>query len=356
MASRIASPDPLSSARREVAAASDWHGVGALPWLAGPLRQALSMANAHALLVHGPAGAGHLAFMLMLAQSLLCEADSPPAPRPCGRCTACLRLQQRSHPDFLLLAPFALRRELGWASDDDEDAPKGETKPSKEVRIVQIRRAIAWSQQSSGRGRGKLLLIHPADTLNLQSANALLKTLEEPPGQLRLVLSSTDPERLLPTLRSRCQRLGLGLPTADQATAWLQGQGLALPEPLLRLCGGSPLQALDWAHDGITAAMVAELPQRIATGDASSLAGQPVPRVVDLLLRLAHDWAALAVGGTPRYFAASSFAARPVPASRIDTIGAWHAALLRTARHAEHPWQAALLVESLVLLAGPIWA
>ena len=357
MATRSAGPETVSSAQREATAAfGGGQGTNALPWLLSPLRQALAMTNSHALLVHGPAGVGHLAFGLILAQTLLCEADGATTPRPCGQCTACQRLRQRSHPDFLLLAPFALRRELGWASDDDEDAPKGDAKPSKELRIVQVRQAIAWSQHSSGRGRGKVLLIHPADALNLQSANALLKTLEEPPGQLRLLLTSADPERLLPTLRSRCQRLRLDLPSADDAVAWLQRQGIALSEPLLRLCGGSPLQALDWAHDGITPALVAALPRRIAAGDASALAGQTVPRVVDLLLRLAHDLAAVAVGGPPRFFAADSFAAKSTLASRVDKISAWHSVLLRTARHAEHPWQAPLLVESLVVQSRPIWA
>ena len=146
------------------------------------------------------------------------------------------------------------------------------------------------------------------------------------------------------------------MPSAEDAAAWLQGQGIALPEPLLRLCGGSPLQALDWAHDGITAALVAELPRRIAAGDANALVGQPIPRVVDLLLRLAHDLAAVAVGGPPRYFAADSFAAKAALARRIDKISAWHGVLLRTARHADHPWQAPLLVESLVVQSRPIWA
>ena len=75
-----------------------------------------------------------------------------------------------------------------------------------------MRTAIDWVVQSSSRGRAKVVLLHPAEAMNLQAASALLKTLEEPPGQARLLLSTADEARLLPTVRSRCQRIRLAAP------------------------------------------------------------------------------------------------------------------------------------------------
>ena len=98
-------------------------------------------------------------------------------------------------------------------------APRSKAKPSKEIRVDAVRAAIEWGQKTSSRGGAKVILIHPAQAMNPTAANALLKTLEEPAGPLRLVLTTNDPEALLPTVRSRCQRLRLDLPPAAQALA-----------------------------------------------------------------------------------------------------------------------------------------
>ncbi len=347
-----------------------------LPWLATGLAAASQLAGAHALLIHGPAGAGHFDLAVLLAQSLLCEAAPPtsaataaattsaitaatapagPAARTlaaaCGRCASCHLVATRAHPDLRMVLPAALRVQRGWTDEADYIAPKGEAKPSRELRIDQVRAAIDWTQQTSGRGRGKVLLLHPADALNLSAANALLKTLEEPPGQMRLLLTSADPEHLLPTVRSRCQRLALALPAAAQARAWLQAQGLDSPDALLALAGGSPLEALSWAQDGLSPALLAALPRRVAAGDASVLAGRPIPRVVELLLKLSHDAQVLAAGGVPRFFIPASL---PVGAD-LAALRVWQQALQRVARHDEHPWSAALLIESLVSQAAAVW-
>lgn len=340
-----------------------------LPWLGEPLAAAAALAGAHALLIHGPAGAGHLELGLLLAQATLCEAASPRRSgsdgpegqdglagaagpgRPCGRCASCHLVATRVHPDLLLVIPDALRVQLGWVDDEDSKLHKAETKPSRDIRVEQVRQAIAWSQQTSGRGRGKVMLVHPADALNGPAANALLKTLEEPPGMMRLLLTSADPERLLPTVRSRCQRLPLALPPLATAEAWLREQGLAEPAALLALAAGSPLEALAWAREGVTQATLAELPRRVAAGDASVLIGRSVSRAVDLLLKLSHDGQVMAAGGSPRFFSAG---AMPAPVDAAALRG-WQQALLRAARHDEHPWNAGLLIESLVTQAMAVW-
>ena len=323
-----------------------------LPWLDTALVQAGALAQAHALLIHGPAGGGHLALGLLLAQTALCEDPAAvQRQRACGRCGSCHLVVTRAHPDFLLILPETLRVALGWVDDEDSKLAKGEAKPSREIKVDQVRSAIAWAQQTSGRGRGKVMLLHPADALNTAAANALLKTLEEPPGPLRLLLTSADPERLLATVRSRCQRLRLDLPPTAVALAWLQAQGVADPGALLQAAGGSPLEALAWAREGVTAQILAELPRRVAAGDASALAGRPVPRVVDWLLRLSHDLQVMSAGGAPRFFAAQHLPAGADPAA----LRVWQAALQRTARHDEHPWHAGLLLESLVSQAAAVW-
>ena len=92
--------------------------------------------------------------------------------------------------------------------------------------------------------------------------------------------------------------------------------------------------------------------QSVAAGDASVLQGRPVPRVVELLLKLSHDAQVLAAGGAPRFFAAAQMPQGADPVA----LRAWQQALLRVARHDEHPWSAALLIESLVTQAAAVWA
>lgn len=334
-------------------------GVGAdgqlpLPWLAAPLARAQVLAHAHALLAHGPAGVGQLEFGLLLAQGWLCERPQHgQGGAGCGRCESCGLVRLRNHPDMRLVIPYALRVNLGWVRDDEDelDKPRGEGKPSAEIRIDAMRRAIDWAQSTSSRGRGKALVIHPADAMNGPTANALLKTLEEPPGQLRIVLTTADPERLLPTVRSRCQRVAMALPEPAQAGAWLRAQGLADPAALLALAGGSPLEALALAAEGLTPQVLAELPRRVCAGDAAPLQGRPIPRVVELLQKLAHDAMAQAVGGAPRHYAADSLPA----GADLAALVAWQRGLLRAARHDQHPWNAGLLIESLVSQAAACW-
>ncbi len=327
-----------------------------LPWLSEALDQATRLDKAHAVLLAGPAGAGHLALALLMAQAALCEqpSGSPSAAgraMPCGRCTGCHLVNTRAHTDLLIVIPDLLRLQHGWVDDEDSKLTKSDAKPSKDIRIEQVRQAIAWSQQTSGRGRGKVMVLHPADALNGPAANALLKTLEEPPGRLRLLLTCTDPERLLPTLRSRCQRLRLRLPGTGPALAWLRQQGVGEPEALLQAAGGSPMEAQAWSGEGMNAAWLADLPRRVAAGDASLLVGRTIPRVLDLLLRLSHDLQARAAGGPPRFFQAAQLP----PGADPLALRAWQAALLRTARHDEHPWNAGLLIESLVAQAAQVW-
>ncbi|HET9821878.1 MAG TPA: DNA polymerase III subunit delta' [Burkholderiaceae bacterium] len=329
------------------------------PWLEAALDRGL-VHRAHALLLHGPGPLGQFELAAALARAWLCE--NPHQGRSCGACAACHLFDQHSHPDFKLLLPEALREPLGWAAPaDDEDEAEGggsksKAKPSREIRIDEVRAAIDWGQRTSARARAKVLVIHPAEAMNPSAANALLKTLEEPPGALRLLLTAHDPEALLPTVRSRCQRVAIGVPPRTEALDWLRAQGLAEPEVLWAAAGGLPQAALAWHQEGIDAAAWRRVPADVRRGAAKTLAAWPLPRVVDALQRLCHDLLAIAVGGEPRYFEASWLEPLRQPrAPAVDALVTLERELRVAARHDDHPWHAALRVEALLARMAALW-
>ena len=328
----------------------------ALPWLAGPAHDIATKQRGHALLVQGNPGAGVFELALRVARTWLCETDGADA--PCGRCTACHLLASNSHPDFRALLPELTQVELGWsvggaeAADAGDGEGKAKKKPSREIRIEAVRDAISWTQKSSSRGRAKVLLLFPADAMNLVASNALLKTLEEPPPGVRLLLVAEDAERLLPTLRSRCQRILFAGPTPEQALAWLEGQGVVNAPVLLAAAGGHPLAARRLAADGFDAAAWIALPRRIADGKWEPPAGATVPRLREVLQKLCHDAMAVAAGSAPRYFPATSL---PPPAAWAK-LADWSQSLARLARHDEHPFNAPLITDSLLTEAKAVWA
>lgn len=319
-----------------------------LPWLDAPLAALLgSQRPHHALLLHGEPGLGQFELGLSLAQAWLCEAggaDGSATPRrPCGVCASCRLVQAHSHPDLLVVLPEALQISLGWPDEDTGAGGAKERKPRREIVVDQVRRLVAFTQLSPSRGRGQVVLLHPAERLNHVAANTVLKTLEEPPGALRFILCTGAAGRLLPTIRSRCQPSLLALPERATALAWLAEQGVKQPEVLLAATGGRPLEARDWAAEGIDAATWSQLPAMVASGQGGAIAGWPLPRLVDALGRLCHDAMLVACDLRPRYF-------EQVPAgASLQALQDWATVLRRFAAQAEHPLNAALAVESLVL-------
>lgn len=324
-------------------------GAPLFPWLEAPLRAALGHPGSHALLVQGPDGVGQFEFTLALAQALLCDVRPTPTAPACGDCAGCRLFKARTHPDLLVLIPDAMRIANGWgeaesSAEEGVGASSSRAKPSKEIRIDAVREAIAFAQASNSRGRGKVVVVHPAQSMNPIASNALLKTLEEPVGQTTFLLASTSPEALLPTVRSRCQAFALGLPDEAAALRWLDQQGVLAPQALLAACGGRPLEAAAWAELGIDGRVWGNLPERVARRDASVFADWPLQRVVETLLKLCHDAMCAAVGAPPRYFGAEALG-RP---RNVPALIAWANELRRDARQAEHPWNVQLKVESLI--------
>jgi DNA polymerase-3 subunit delta' len=321
------------------------------PWLDDSLAQALSSQRGHALLVHGPTGVGQFEFCLRLAQAWLCEQkDRAPGAGACGLCASCHLVSAQAHPDLMVLVPEALRDQIGWGEDGDaggESEGKSKAKPSSEIKVDAVRRAVAFAQQTSARGVCKVVVIYPAERMNAVSANTLLKTLEEPPGAARFVLGTGNTEGLLPTIRSRCQSFRLNLPESQGAQAWLSQQGVSQPEVALAASGGEPLVAVDLARQGLDATTWVKVPKIVLSGQVGPLANWPVPLVVDTFQKLCLDMTLESLGHSPRYFPGVCLP----KGANLTRLVAWSSALRKSKRQAEHPLNASLQIESLVMQA-----
>lgn len=210
----------------------------------------------HALLIHGPRGIGKLALAEHFAQRVLCEAADP-SQAPCGSCEGCRWFLAGSHPDFRRVTPesMAPKTEQAEGPEEAQEAPARSAKPSTEIKIEQIRSLDGFLNLRSHRGRRRLALLHPAEDMNANSANAVLKSLEEPPGSAVFVLVSHRPARLLPTVRSRCLALPIPVPDGSSAMAWLRGQGIEEPDRWLAYAGGAPLRAVELSREAGQAAV-----------------------------------------------------------------------------------------------------
>lgn len=183
-----------------------------------------------ALLLIGPTGIGKYELARHIAAKIFCERDEV---EPCGVCRGCHLYAKGNHPDFFDI---------------------GLEEKSKAIKIDKIRFLINKLQNTPQYAEYQVVIIHPADTLNRASANALLKTLEEPPGKVFFILSVEQPGRLPATIISRCQRFTCVLQDEKLAIRWLQQKTEATPELLalaLRLAYGAPLQALKLIENNI---------------------------------------------------------------------------------------------------------
>lgn len=326
-----------------------------LPWLEHSLTEALAQVRGHATLVHGPEGVGQFEFAMALAQSWLCEAQPEgEAPRlACGRCPSCHLVAARSHPDLVVVVPEALQAALGWGDGSDEAADGAEKgsktrKPSQDIKVEAIRQVVQFAQNTASRGRAKVVVIHPAERMNTVASNTLLKTLEEPPGMVRFVISAGSLDQILPTVRSRCQAWRLPLPDEARAVQWLASEIPGLNQDaaltLLRAAGGQPLTARDRYALGLDATRWPQIPKEVALGNVAVFAGWPIPLVVETLQKVCHDLSCVAAGGQPRYFPVEAVQA----GGDLTRLTSWAAELRKAARHAEHPWNPGLRVEALL--------
>jgi DNA polymerase III subunit delta' len=315
------------------------------PWIDEQLRHLLAQ-RGHAWLLYGPSGLGQYELALELTRAWLCDDPGPAG--ACGRCGSCHTIDVRAHTDLFVLMPETAMLARGWplAEKAQTDIDEKKRKPSKDIRIDDVREAVEFSQRTSGRGRGKVVLVSPAERMNQPSANALLKTLEEPPGDVRFVLATEAAHQLLPTIRSRCQGHAMVWPAPAVASAWLQQQDIDAADvaALLRASGGRPQEALLLAQAGVNGRTWSQLPKALARGEAGLLADWAPPQAVDALQKVCHDVMAVRTGGAPRFFEPADL---PPPAGLVP-LSDWSRELARTARTAEHPFNPGLMLEALV--------
>ena len=314
------------------------------PWLQRQVVQ-LSRQPGHALLLTGPSGLGQYALGLALARLWLCENPTPEG--ACGHCTSCHAIDVRTHPDLFVLMPETLAMELNWPLDErtQEKIDRKELKASKWIKVEATRAAVAFTQMTRSRGNTQVILIHPAERLNVESANTLLKTLEEPVGAVRFILCTEAAHSLLPTIRSRCLAHPMQWPDQAEAVAWLQqalGEQGGAAELWLQAAGGRPDEALVWAQSGLSAQGWGTLPRAVASANGAPFANWPPARLMDVLQKICHDLMVVQTGARPRFFRPADL---PPPPSHT-ALNNWQRDLRTASRTMEHPFSPALLQEA----------
>ena len=344
------------------------------PWLHQQLSTLLSR-RGHAWLLQGPSGLGQYHLALELARAWLCENATPAG--ACYQCASCHSVDVRSHPDLCVLMSETVALELDWPLDEksQKEIDDKKRKPSKEIRVEAAREMINFTQHTRSGGHTKVVLVYPAERMNHVTANAILKTLEEPPGECRFILASEAAHILLPTIRSRCQTHTMVWPDEQQTLPWLMKQGLASADAkaTLRAAGGRPEDALALANAGLKASQWSGFPLMVSRGQLAALADLSPAQAIDRLQKLCHDMLALQTGATPRFFevadlqavwgsakgaSGASGASSANGSSNTTTspksmysLTQWAKDLMEAARTAQHTYNPGLMLEALMAQA-----
>lgn len=265
----------------------------------------------HALLLSGPEGIGKAQFAVAAAARLLCEStrDSTPDGDACGECPSCRWFASGNHPDFRHVVPEADAESEETTGDGDRK------KASRQILIDQIRDLEDFVFIGGHRNGARVVLIEPAEAMNLSAQNSLLKILEEPPSSVYFILISSQWRRLLPTIRSRCRTLLLPRPSATEAKAWLDDQHEKSAVELLPLLGDAPLRALAESNNGrgsILTSVLATLaepgPDPLALAarwqgqlQLKSEGGLPMASFIQVLQKWIFDLAQFKLAGRSRF-------------------------------------------------------
>ncbi|MBL8481390.1 MAG: DNA polymerase III subunit delta' [Rhodocyclaceae bacterium] len=325
----------------------------------------------HAMLLSGAPGSGILEFARTLAQRLLCE-NARGTDQPCEKCPACTWFNGHGHPDFLLLRPAS-----EMEAQDDEDAGESEggadkterKAPSRQILIDQVRTTSEFMAVGAHQGGRRVVLIEPAEAMNVQAANALLKMLEEPPPHGVFLLVSYAARRLLPTLRSRCRWIAMAKPEPAAAVPWLEAQGVREAGLALAAAGGAPLRAMEFARGGLGERrrdFARGLARLALGGDVLELAAQwqlwvadrkdpqavrvDLPLIVSWMQEWAADVGAARLGAEVRFFPEQAADLHRIAQSGGGAqIGAWYNELCKMRGVAGHTLNARLFIEDMLL-------
>ena len=316
------------------------------PWLQRQLNE-LRQQRGHALLLVGPSGLGQYELALALARSWLCE--TPTAHGACGQCGSCHAVDVHTHPDLCMLMPETLSLELGWPLDEvsQKKIDEKDRKASKIIKVEAARQAVTFTQFTRSRGNTKVVLVYPAERMNMESANTLLKTLEEPVGAVRFVLATEAAHQLLPTVRSRCLTHHLQWPSEEEALPWLMSQAntpmsAEQARVVWRASGGRPDDALRWAAMGLSAQTWSQLPKALAQGQAQAMSDWEPAVQLEVMQKVCHDLMAVASGAAPRFFETDHLPAK----AHLFRLQRWSQELMQAARSVEHPVNAGLRWEA----------
>lgn len=309
----------------------------------------------HALLLIGQRGLGKFQLAQQFAASLLCEQPASDG-RACQRCLACNWFAQGNHPDFRLLQPEAMA--------EDAEAEEGKKKASQQITIDQVRGLDDFLNIGTHRDGLRIILVNPAEAMNRNTANALLKTLEEPAPNTLFLLVSNEPLRLLPTIRSRCQSVPVPVPSPRLTEAVLAEAGVSEAGRWLALAGGSPMLAIELAAGGSTA-WLETLVARLANGgriDPLALAGElekavkeskgklALKAIVEALQKWLVDLTLVANGQSVRYFLPqqSTISSLAAMISAVKLIR-FYREMVKRRQEAEQPLNARLFLEGIFL-------
>ena len=302
--------------------------------------QALRTRVTQGLLFQGQKGIGKLDLAVNFAQALLCEHPLEDG-AACKACPACHWFSQGSHPDYRLVQP----------ESESEGVEVGK-KPSHQISVDQIRSLSDFLGMSAHQGGRRVVIIHPAEAMNTNAANALLKSLEEPPVGMLFILVTHKPQALLPTIVSRCLSFVLATPDVQTSTRFLAAQGVKHPVDALASNGFSPLLALQNA-DGIEARE--KLLRALQQGKmdvfalAEALNKTEQVQVVQWLQQWCYDLISQKLAGRSRYHPGSETLMRELvaPLDALD-LARLQAVMQTAKREAQHTLNAKLFLESLL--------
>ena len=324
------------------------------PWIAPVLERLPRPAGAlpRALLLAGRPGLGKRATALFLARSLLCETQRDGL-KACGKCASCHLYEAGNHPDLRMLEVGQEEEAQASSTADEEAGPS--KKASRQISVERVRTLTDFVTITAHRGGAKVICIIPAEAMHPSAANAVLKILEEPPGDTYFLLVSHQPERLLPTILSRCFQLAFALPDPGPALDWLKGQGIKHGELALAQCGYAPLAAMERAGDEMFWSQRKLLLDALADSKFDPLRAADFAEDIDgalvstLLSQWVYDLVALKSGGKVRYHLDYSASLQKMAgAVSVDELVKWYDVICQFGRVAQHPLNKRLAMESLL--------